>query len=132
MQDFAFQARAQGGIFQTLDEGLRASFVRPRRNDAGQIVLASAIGIHIGLHFEAFIAGARDGRHQLRHLAPHGVLRDLQVNDVHRYVSAAADLDGFCYRFENAPAFGAHVRRVAATIRSRSLAHGHQRIGIDP
>ncbi len=106
--------------------------MRPRRNDGGEIVLTGAIWIYVGLYLLASLAGARDGRRQLRHLAPHGVLGDFEVDDVHRHMRAPADLNGFSDRFENPPAFRAHVRRIAAPKRRGRLAHGDQRIGIDP
>ena len=120
------------GILEARDQGLRAAFVGPRRDDARQVVLAGAIRVDVGLHLHALGARAGDRGDQLRHLAPHGVLGDLEMNDVHRHVRAASDLDGLGHRFENAAAFGAHVRRIAAAVGSGGLAHRHQGVGIDP
>ena len=61
----------------------------------------------------------RDGRDQLRHLAPHLVLGDLEVDDVDGHCARAADLDRLRDGFEDAAAFGAHVRRVDAAVFAR-------------
>ena len=86
----SFSSRGRSaGSFSRCDHRLRAAFVRPRRDDAGQVVLPGAIGIDVRLHVLPARARLRDGRRQLRHLAPHLVLGDLQVDDVHRHVRRA-------------------------------------------
>ena len=99
--------------------------MRPWRNDGGEIVLPGAIWIYVGLHLLALRTGARDARGQLRHLAPHRMLGDLEVDDVDRHMRAAADFDGFRDRLENTAAFRAHVRRVAGAIGRCGFAHSN-------
>jgi cell division protein FtsW (lipid II flippase) len=45
---------------------------------------------------------------------------------------SAADLDRFGHRFEYAAPFGPHVRRINSAVTRRHLAHGDERVGVDP
>jgi hypothetical protein len=49
------------------------------------------LAIQAAMAFDA-LARLDDAGNQLRHLPPHGVLRDLQVNDIDGYMRAPADL----------------------------------------
>jgi hypothetical protein len=106
--------------------------MRPGRNDARQVVLPGPVGVDIGLHLDAPRPGIGDARHQFRHLAPHRVLGDLEVNDIDRQPGPPADLERLGHRLEHPFALGPHMSRVDAAVGRRRLAHGYQRIRVDP
>src|SRR5436190_1951611 len=88
--------------------------------------------LYSGFDLLAARAGGGDACGQLGHLTPHLVLGDLQVDDVDRHVRAPADLDGLGDGLEDTATLGAHVGRVDAAVAGGDLAHGDERVGVDP
>src|SRR6185312_545193 len=69
---------------------------------------------------------------QFGHLAPERMVGHFYVDDIDRDVRFTADAQRFGDGFENADAFGAHVRGVEAAEFGGGFAHGDEGIGIDP
>ena len=102
---------------------LRApAFVRPGRNDAGEIVIAAGVRINIRLHIHPAPSRVFNQRHDLLHAAPIFLVRDLQMQDVHRHTRAFADPDRFLHRVEHAESLVAHVGGINAAVFAHDLA----------
>src|SRR5262245_13324974 len=64
------QPRTLLQILEAFQHLRRAALVRPRRNDARQVVVPARVGVDVGAHIDASLASGLDERHQLVHLAP--------------------------------------------------------------
>ena len=106
--------------------------MRPRRNNRRQVILPRAIRINVGRHILPVRTRLPDRRDQLRHLPPKLLIRQLEVNNIHRHPGALPDRNGLRHGFENALPLGAHVRGINPAIGRRGLTHRDQRIGVDP
>ena len=118
------------GIFQPLEERIRAARVILRRNHCAQRCGGSGVGILISRSIDT--AGTRllDGGDHLRHLAPVLFSRDFQMKDLHWDVGFAADLERFVQRVRFDVAFIADVRGVDAALLGRDLGQRDQLIGL--
>src|SRR5213592_2867932 len=116
VEDFALQPLAQRGIGEPPDQRRGSAFVRPGWNDARQIILAGAVGIDIGLYLLPLVARASEERNELGHATPQLVIGDLEVNDVDRDSSSAADLQGLVHGLKDAVPFVPNVGGIDAAV----------------
>ena len=124
------------GVLEAFEHLGGAAFVGPGRNDAGQVVVAARVGIDVGLHVDAALAGVVDQRHDLVHAAPELLVGDLDVDDVHRDAGPLADGDRLLDRpSKTLGPLVADVRREDAAVLGHDLAQlddvvgGGQRAG---
>src|SRR5215471_18634056 len=68
----------------------RAALVRPRRDDARQVVVTARVGVDVRADVDAALAGAVDQLDDLAHPPPIALIGDLDMEDFHRDAGAAA------------------------------------------
>ena len=130
--DLVFEARAQRGVLEALDQRPRSALVRPWRNDAREVVLSGAVGIHVRSDIQAITARLHDARHQLGHLAPQLAVGELQMNDVHRHTGFAPNPDCLGHRLENALPLRSQVGRIDAAELGTRAAQRDERSSVNP
>ena len=94
MEDLVFKPRPQRWILQPLDHGLSAPVMRPRRDNAGEVILPSSVRINISLYFGSLRPSLSNELNRPGHLAPQAAVGKLQMDNLHRHVSPAPDIDG--------------------------------------
>ncbi|HVK17664.1 MAG TPA: hypothetical protein VM533_12010, partial [Fimbriiglobus sp.] len=92
------------------------AFVRPRRDDAREVVVAARVRVHVGLHVHPAPAGRLDQFDHVLHLAPELLVGDLEVDDIHRHPRSLADRDGFLHGVEDLEPLVADVGREDAAV----------------
>ena len=105
----------------------------PGWNDAGEIIIATCVGIHIRLHVHAAAARIFDECDNLPHASPILLIRDLEMQNIHRDMRPLGNGDSFFDRIEHTQTFIADVRRVNSAVLAYDAAkfnyviHGRQR-----
>jgi hypothetical protein len=66
-EDVVLHARPGARNVEALDELRAPAFVRPRRDDAGEVVVASRVGVNVRLDVDASPPRLRDERDDLFH-----------------------------------------------------------------
>ena len=106
--------------------------MRPGWNDARQIILAGAVGIDVGVHLLPLVSRASEERNELGHATPQFVIGDLEVNDVDRDSSSAADLQGLVHGLKDAVPFVPNVGGIDAAVLGGDFAEGDEGAGVYP
>ena len=88
----------------------------PGRNNADQVVIATCVGIDVGLHIDAAPACGLDQLDDFGHTPPELLIGDLQVDDVYRDAGLLTNLDGFADGLEDAGSFVANVSGIDSVV----------------
>ncbi len=94
----------------------------PRRQDAGEVIVATRVRVNIGLHVDAVLAGVVDQLDDLVHAAPVQLVGNLDVEDLHCDARAPADLDDLADGVEDAGALVANMSDEDAAMPGHHLA----------
>src|SRR5439155_27371289 len=97
-----------------------------------QCILAGAVGLDIGLHLLPLVSRASEERNELGHATPQFVIGDLEVNDVDRDSSSAADLQGLVNGLKDAVPFVPNVGGIDAAVLGGDFAAGDESAGVYP
>ena len=101
-------------VFETLDELGRASVVRPRWNEGGEIVEPGSVGVGVSGDVGAGGAGGVDLGNDFWHASPIVFAGDFDMPDLNGDVGIAADAQGLVDGLEHGIALVAHVSGVDA------------------
>ena len=76
----------------------KVHFVLSPADDGGEIVVAARVGINVCLHVDAALAGVVNQGDDLVHMAPVFLVRDLDVDHVHRHAGICTSNRSTCRR----------------------------------
>src|SRR4051812_1342871 len=115
LADFLLQPLAHLWILEPVEHRLRTALVRPRRDDAGEVVVAAGVGVDVRLDFDALLPRLVDAADDLAHLAPEPLVSNLEVQDLDLDAGPPTDLDHLLNRLE-------HLRALVADVRDEDAA----------
>src|SRR5262245_49843324 len=123
------EAFTLGWISQTGQETASSSFMSPRRDDTGEIVIAASVGINIRLDINTANTSLVNQADCFAHAAPIFFVGDFEMNDVDRNARAFANEDRLTDRIEHAETFVPHMSGVNPAKIMNDLAEFNEIIG---